>query len=218
MTRLLRGAWARRGTLLALVAMTLVVVAGAVTVTRFADAAGTSPWLALPLYLLGAVAISESGRALASRRREEIGLHRLRGVRGIRLVVSLLAEPLLAIVAGLLLGLALGALVTVAVTGWWLDDAAAPLDGRAVGVAALVALGGLLTVAVGFAGGLQEPLSAQVSIAERPRRAGTTAVFLGVVVIVGAVVAAYRADAGSAGDPDAVVLAGPALVRSPPGC
>ncbi|WP_248579464.1 hypothetical protein [Nocardioides sp. InS609-2] len=212
MTRLLRGAWARRGTLLSLVAMTLVVVAGAVTVTRFADAAGTSPWLALPLYLLGAVAISESGRALASRRREEIGLHRLRGVRGIRLAFALLAEPLLAIVTGLLLGLVVGALTTVVVTGWWLDEAAKPLDGRAVGVAVLVALGGLVSVGVGFVGGLREPLFAQVSIAERPRHAGTTAVFLGVLVIVGAAVAAYRAGAGSAEDPDAVVLAGPALV------
>ncbi len=212
MTRLLRGAWSRRGTLLSLVAMTQVVVAGAVSVTRFAEEAGTSPWLALPLYLLGAVAIAEVGRALASRKREEIGLYRLRGVHGIRLRIALLAEPVLAMLTGLLGGLALGALTTDVTTRWWLDDAAAPLDARAVAVGALVALGGLGSVGVGLAGGLREPLFAQVSIAERPRRAGTTAVFLAVVVVVGAVVAAYRAAAGDSGDPDAVVLAGPALV------
>ncbi|WP_426247662.1 hypothetical protein [Nocardioides sp. LHG3406-4] len=212
MTRVLRGAWSRRGTLLALVAMTVVVVGGAVAVTRFADAAGPSPWLALPLYLLGAVAIAETGRALASRRREEIGLHRLRGVRGLRLAVALLAEPGLAVLAGLLGGVLLGAAATVVLTDRWLDEAAAPLDATSVGIAALVALGGLAAAGAGFAGGLREPLFAQVSIAERPRRPGTTATFLSVLVVVGAVVACYRAGAGDARDPDAVVLAGPALV------
>ena len=53
MNRTLRGAWSRRGTLLPLLLLTVVVVAGAVTVIGFADRAGTSPRLAVPLLLLG---------------------------------------------------------------------------------------------------------------------------------------------------------------------
>ena len=67
MNRTLRGAWSRRGTLLPLLLLTVVVVAGAVTVLGFADRAGTSPRLAVPLLLLGAVAVPATGRELRQR-------------------------------------------------------------------------------------------------------------------------------------------------------
>ena len=85
MSRVLRGAWSRRGALTTLVLMTLVVVGGAVTVLQFALAADTSPALAAPLLLLGAVAVPSIGAELAVARREEIGLARLRGIHGARL-------------------------------------------------------------------------------------------------------------------------------------
>ena len=121
MTRSLRGAWSRRGALLTLLAMTAVVVGGAVAVLGFAEAAGTSRWLMSPLLLLGAVAIPSIGRELAVSRREEIGLARLRGIRGPRLGAVLLGEPLVTIALGTVLGLVLGWLVARTAGAAWLD-------------------------------------------------------------------------------------------------
>ena len=211
MSRVLRGAWSRRGALTTLVLMTLVVVGGAVTVLQFARAADTSAALAAPLLLLGAVAVPSIGAELAVARREEIGLARLRGIHGLRLWRFLLVEPLLAIVLGALAGLALGAAGTVVTTRAWLDDAAAPLGRTALLTAAAVAGVGLVIVALGAAAALREPLAVQVSSRRRPRRATTLAVFLSLLVIVGAGVAAYRSRS-TGGEPDLLVLLGPALV------
>lgn len=212
MTRVLRGAWSRRGTLGSLVAMTAVVVAGTVTVIGFARAAGTSMLLAAPLLLLGAVAVPAIGRELAAERREEVGLARLRGIRGPRLVAVLLAEPLLAVVAGTVLGLAAGAAGTWLATRWWLDQAASPLSGRAALVALAVALGSLAVVMLGYAASLREPLALQVSTASRPRRATTLAVFGTVLAVAAAAVAVYRSRVETESGPDLVVLLGPALL------
>lgn len=212
MTRLVRGAWSRRGALTTLVLMTAVVVGGAVGVLGFAAAAGTSRLLAAPLLLLGAVAVPSIGAELAAARREEIGLARLRGIHGARLWRFLLLEPLGAIVVGTALGVLLGAVVTVASTSWWLGDAAEPLDRTAVLTALGTALGGLVIVVVSSVAALREPLAVQVATRQRPRRATTVAVFLSVLVIVGAGVAAYRSRAGTTDDPDTLVLLGPALV------
>ncbi|GAA5105959.1 hypothetical protein GCM10023339_02390 [Alloalcanivorax gelatiniphagus] len=211
MSRVLRGAWSRRGALTTLVLMTVVVVGGAVTVLQFADAAGTSPWLAAPLLLLGAVAVPSIGAELAVARREEIGLARLRGIHGGRLWRFLLVEPLLAIALGTVVGLALGAAGTVLATTRWLNEAAPSLGRTALLAAAGIAGAGLVIVGLAAAAALREPLAAQVSTRRRPRRATTLAIFLSVLVLVGAGVAAYRSRAAD-GDPDLVVLLGPALV------
>ena len=191
--------------------MTVVVVGGAVTVLQFAEAADTSPWLSAPLLLLGAVAVPSIGAELAVARREEIGLARLRGIHGTRLWRFLLVEPLLAIVAGTLLGLAVGAVGTVLATRTWLDAAAPALSQTALLAAAGIAGAGLVIVGLSAAAALREPLAVQVSSRRRPRRATTLAVFLSVLVFVGAGVAAYRSR-GADGEPDLVVLLGPALV------
>lgn len=194
-----------------LVLMTLVVVGGAVTVLQLARAAGISPWQTAPLLLLGAVAVPSIGAELAVARREEIGLARLRGIRGVRLWRFLLAEPLLAIVLGTLLGLAAGAAGTVLATRTWLDEAAPALGRPALFAAAGIAGTGLLIVGLSAAATLREPLAVQVSARRRPRRATTLAVFLSVLLIVGAGVAAYRSRSATS-DPDVVVLLGPALL------
>ena len=212
MTRFARGAWSRRGALATLVAMTAVVVGGAVGVLGFAAAAGTSRLLAAPLLLLGAVAIPSIGAELAAARREEIGLARLRGIHGARLWRFLLLEPLGAVVVGTALGLVLGGLVTTVATSLWLGEAAGPLDRVAVLTALGTALGGLVIVVVASAAALREPLAVQVATRQRPRRATTVVVFLSVLVIVGAAVAAYRSRAATTDEPDALVLLGPALV------
>ena len=211
MSRVLRGAWSRRGALTTLVLMTVVVVGGAVLVLQFAEAAGTSPWLAAPLLLLGAVAVPSIGAELAVARREEIGLARLRGIHGLRLWRFLLVEPLLAIVVGAAIGLVVGALGTVVATKTWLDDAAPALEQPALVAAGGIAGAALLIVALSAAAALREPLAVQVSTRRRPLRATTLAVFLSVLVFVGAGVAAYRSR-GAEGEPDLVVLLGPALV------
>ncbi|MCY7400445.1 MAG: hypothetical protein LH477_05710 [Nocardioides sp.] len=210
MSRVLRGAWSRRGALTTLVLMTLVVVGGAVVVLQFARAAGTSAALAAPLLLLGAVAVPSIGAELAVARREEIGLARLRGIHGLRLWRFLLVEPLLAILLGTVAGLASGAVGTVLATGAWLDDAGAPLGPTAL-LTAATAGAGLVIVALGAAAALREPLAVQVSKRRRPRRATTLTIFLSLLVIVGAGVAAYRSRS-TAGEPDLLVLLGPALV------
>lgn len=212
MTRVLRGAWSRRGALLTLVAMTTVVVGGAVGVLGFAAAAGTSRLLAAPLLLLGAVAVPSIGAELATARREEIGLARLRGIHGRRLWRFLLVEPSLAIGLGTVLGLLLGAGVAVAATSVWLGEAAAPLDRPAVLTALGTALGGLAIVVVASGAALREPLAVQVATRQRPRRATTVVAFLGLLVAVGAAVAAYRSRSATTAEPDALVLLGPALV------
>ena len=211
MKRTLRGAWSRRGTLLPLLLLTIVVVAGAVTVIGFADRAGTSPMLAVPLLLLGAVAVPATGRELASARRGEIALARLRGLQGGELYRLLAAEPLLVLLAGGVVGTLLGAIGSwLAGRAWAGTSAALPgLDAVLAGVA--IVLVGLVAVLVGMAGALREPLSDQVSIASRPRTASTGAVFANVLILVAAAVAVYRGSLAS-GDPDWIVLAGPALV------
>ena len=191
--------------------MAVVVVGGAVTVLQFAEAAGTSRWLTAPLLLLGAVAVPSIGAELAVARREEIGLARLRGIHGLRLWRFLLVEPLLAIVTGTLLGLAVGAAGTVLATRTWLDDTAPALQQPALVAAAAIAGAALVIVALSAAAALREPLAVQVSMRRRPRRATTVAVFLSVLVLVGAGVAAYRSRSAS-DEPDLVVLLGPALV------
>jgi hypothetical protein len=211
LSRVLRGAWSRRGALTTLVLMTVVVVGGAVTVLQFAEAAGTSPWLTAPLLLPGAVAVPSIGAELAVARREEIGLARLRGIHGLRLWRFLLVEPLLAITLGALAGLAVGAAGTLLATSTWLGEAAPAIDRPALLAAAGIAGAGLVIVGLSAGAALREPLAAQVSARRRPRRATTLAVFLSVLVLVGAGVAAYRSRTGD-GDPDLLVLLGPALV------
>jgi hypothetical protein len=211
LSRVLRGAWSRRGALTTLVLMTVVVVGGAVTVLQFAEAAGTSPWLTAPLLLLGAVAVPSIGAELAVARREEIGLARLRGIHGVRLWRFLLVEPLLAITLGALAGLAVGAAGTLLATSTWLDGSAPAIDRPALLAAAGIAGAGLVIVGLSAGAALREPLAAQVSARRRPRRATTLAVFLSVLVLVGAGVAAYRSRTGD-GEPDLLVLLGPALV------
>ena len=212
MKRTLRGAWSRRGTLLPLLLLTVVVVAGAVTVIGFAESAGTSPRLAVPLLLLGAVAVPATGRELANARRTEIAIARLRGLQGGELYTLLAVEPLLVLLLGGVLGILLGGVgAWLASLAWVGASAALPGPTAVVAGLAIVAVG-LAAVLLGMAGALREPLSQQVSVAARPRLASTGATFASVLILVAAVVAVYRSSVVTSGDPDWVVLAGPALV------
>ncbi|HET7196044.1 MAG TPA: FtsX-like permease family protein [Nocardioides sp.] len=211
MNRTLRGAWARRGTLLPLMLLTAVVVAGVVAVISLAEGSRTSPAVAVPLLALGLVAVPDSGRQLAAMRRPEIAVARLRGVTGGQLAVTLAVEPFLVLVLGSLLGLALGAL-TAELAGAVGLGGESSLPVTVLPAVALVVVFGLVAVLVGMAGALREPLADQVSVEERPRPASTMALFFSVMLLAAAAVATYRSSVVDAQDPGWVVLAGPALV------
>lgn len=211
MNRTLRGIWAHRGTLVPLLLITVVVVAGLVAVIALAEVTGSSPAVVVPLLLLGLVAVPDTGRQLAAVRRREIAVGRLRGVTGGQLYAVLAAEPLLVLAAGALVGVVVGAATAAIVARVWFGEA------TAIGVTVLPAVAvtmaiGLVAVLVGMSGRLREPLGEQVSIAERPRPASTASLFLSVLVPMAAAVATYRATVVAADDPGWVVLAAPALV------
>jgi hypothetical protein len=211
MNRTLRGARARRGTLLPLLLLTGVVVAGVVAVIGLAEGSGTSSAVAVPLLALGLVAVPATGRQLAAIRRHEIAVARLRGVTGAQLAVTLAVEPFLVLVLGSLLGVAAGAVVAAVAAGLWVG-AELSFGVTVLPAVALIVVVGLAAVLVGMAGALREPLSDQVSVAERPRPASTAALFGSLLLLVAAVVATYRSFVVDARDPGWVVLAGPALV------
>lgn len=216
LARTLRGAWSRRATLTPLLLLTTVVVAGVVAVLGFAEAAGTSGALAVPLLLLALVALPTTGRELASARRGEIALARLRGLEGGELYVLVALEPLLVLTFGGLLGGGLGLLVARLSAHAWLRDPAPLVGVDALVAALLVVLVALAALLVGMAAALREPLADQVAAVARPRRTTVAAAFAQVLVVVGAAVAVYRSSLGSSGagaaGVDVVVLAGPALV------
>jgi hypothetical protein len=212
MSRTLRGAWSRRGTLLPLLLLTAVVVAGVVAVDALADAAGTSAAVAVPLLVLGLVAVPVTGRRLAAVRRGEIAVARLRGITGGQLYAVCALEPLLVLLAGAAAGLGAGAVVAWLAGQLLLEGASATVGLTAVPwVAGIVAVG-LGAVLAGMAAGLREPLADQVSLAERPRPASTLALFWSVLLLAAAGVAVYRSSVAETRDADWVVLAGPALV------
>ena len=212
MTRTLRGVWARRGTLLPLFLLTAVVVAGVAAVDAFTREAGTSPAVAVPLLLLGLVAVPATGHQLASVRRGEIAIARMRGLTTGPLYAVLALEPLVVLVAGALAGVALGAAVAAVAGSLWIGDSALTLGVTAIPWVAGVVVVALAAVVVGMASALREPLSEQVRLTDRPRRASVAVLFWHVLVIAGSVVAVYRAGVADAADPDWLVLAGPALV------
>ncbi|HET8959137.1 ABC transporter permease, partial [Nocardioides sp.] len=211
MNRTLRGVWARRGTLLPLLLLTAVVVAGVVAVVALAAGSRTSAAVAVPLLALGLVAVPTSGRELAATRRREIAVARLRGVTSGQLAATLAVEPLLVLLVGSAAGTVVGALVAAAADRLWVG-AESSLGLNVLPAVAMIVVVGLTAVLVGMAGALREPLADQVSVAERPRAASTAALFGSVLVLVAAVVATYRSSVVDAADPGWVVLAGPALV------
>ena len=198
MTRTLRGAWTRRRALAPLGVLATALVASLTAALAHARAAGDVA-LVGPLVLLGAVVLSAPARAVAADRRDELALGRLRGRGGPALVAQLLAEPVLALVLGGLVGLGAGL-------------ALAPQAGAlSVAVLVVVVAAGALAVAVTLAARLREPLAEQVVPTARPRASSTAATFAGLVVLAAAGYAVFAAHQRPAGPRWLLDLA-PALV------
>lgn len=197
MTRTVRGAWTRRRQLAPVAALAAALVAvGTVVLVQARDAG--DPALVAPLVVIGCVALAGPARAAARERRDEVALARLRGRGGTRLVLHLLAEPLLALVAGGLVGLVVGS----AVVG------ATPV--ALLVLVAMLAYASLVTAVV-FAGAVREPLSAQVSRQSRPRAASVVATFAGILALAAGGYAVFAAAQQPPG-PRWLVDAAPALV------
>ena len=158
-SRTLRGAWARRGTLLPLFLLTVVVVGGVVAVVGFAAAAGTSRLLAVPLLLVGAVAVPATGRELAAARRTEIALARLRGLEGGELFTLLLVEPLLVLLLGAAAGTGAGLVVADLAARAWVGDPMGTPGADVAAAVAVVLVVALVAVLVGMAAALREPVT-----------------------------------------------------------
>lgn len=213
MSRALRGALARRSPLLSLAAVAAVVTSGTITVLGFSEESGASPWLALPLLLIGLVSLPTVGRELAIARRSEVAVARLRGVHGPRFGRLLIGEAFVALLVGVVVGVVVGPALTWVLTDAWLGKAGLGLGGATWLGAGAVLGGGIIGVAVGLAGASREPLGDLLQPTQRPRAASLAAIFFAILVIVGAVVAVYRSGrGGDAADPDLLVLAGPALI------
>lgn len=212
MSRILRGAWSRRGTLVTLAAMTAVVVAGTTAVVALARATSTTALVVVPLLLIGVVAVPAIGAEVAESRREEVGLARLRGVGGPRLWAMVLGEPALAVLAGLVVGVPAGWGAAVLLASRWDDSVRVELGTGLVGLASGVALIGLVVAGGSAVRALREPLVGQLRARLRPRAATTSAVFGTLVVAVGAGVAVQRSRVDVDGDPDLLIQLAPALV------
>jgi hypothetical protein len=197
MTRTLRGLWARRQALAPVAALSTALVAS-VTVCLVRAGREGDPDLVAPLVVLGCVALVAPARALAADRRTEAALARLRGLGGLRLLGHLLVEPLLAVLAGGLVGLGVaGAFVPPAPTGLVVLAGTLVASAAATGVALAV--------------GLREPLSLQVSRLARPRPASAAATFAGLLALAASGYAVFAAGQEPAG-PGWLVDAAPALV------
>ncbi|GAB3774464.1 hypothetical protein FB382_003757 [Nocardioides ginsengisegetis] len=204
------GMRARAATHAVLAAVMVVAVSGLVVVLSFAQSAGTSRLLALPLVMLAVIAVPACGSELAAARREELGLARLRGVTGVRLLGLLAAEPLVTLSFGAALGLGLGSIATRTAARAWLHASVdLTVTSTVVGVMCVMVLmlGG---VVLAMLQALSEPLPEQVSPVARPRPPSVLGLFVEVLIIVAALVAVYRSRVAPNGD--WVTFAGPALV------
>lgn len=188
-SRLLAAVWHRRGTHLVLAAAIAVVAGGSAVVT----ADGSDRGLVAPLLILAAGTVPTAGQALGSRRRHEAALLRLRGRRGWSLGLALAAEPLVPVIVGGAAGVG---------AAWSMTP------GRSVFAIAVVA-GAAVVVVVAMLVALREPLPAQLGERRRSLGDGQAKRFVGILVVVAAVVAVLRRDSDG---PGWLPYAGPTLV------
>ena len=205
--RTLRAVAARGGSWALLVAVVAVGVSGAIVVAAAQDARGAT---SLPLLLVLALVVANVSTELARRRRAEVSLVRVRGAYGPWLLSSVAGQSLLAVLAGLLAGLAIGSVALQTLHGRW--DVPPLVGGREIGYALLVA--GLAAVpAVGAAAAVaSEPLAVALRRSAWSGPTGRWAfagLVAGIAVALAAVLSVYRADTD---DPGTLVLAGPGLI------
>ena len=167
------------------------------------------PLLAVQLAVLGIVVLAFVCAAATEQRRPEIALARLRGHGTFGAALLLLRELGVLVLAGTVLGAALGWLVAIGAAALWLQPGVGVEIRWAVGAAALASLvAGLLAIIAAGTPTLRQPLT---SLLRRvPPRAST----LQVGLVEGAVVAAAAAGVATllTGDGGPIALLAPGLL------
>jgi putative ABC transport system permease protein len=162
--------------------------------------------------LIGVLAVVLITTISAGRRRHEMALLRMRGVRGVRLVQEAVAEPLVLVAVGALVGVPLGWLVGAFAARTWLGgDVATSLPGSVWPLAGLVVGLAVVGLVVGLTRTLREP----VHRALRPSRrqpASAVAVLGRVAVFVVAAVGVYQLRHDEAADPPWWALTLPVVI------
>lgn len=189
-----RGVRARSGQSLAMFATGVVVVAGCVVAVGYSRATAGTGGSAAALVLLGVVALATQGAASARRRRYEIALAQLRGRTGLRLLRVAVAEPIAVLVVATVVGSCAGWLLASAAVRRWVGGTASFHMSRAEWLAAsgVLLVSVVVVVAVTWRT-TYEPLTDKLREVERPKLATATGSFLGLLVLLGAVVSVYQA-------------------------
>jgi hypothetical protein len=162
--------------------------------------------------LVGVLAVVLISTVAARRRRDELALVKLRGVRGVRLIREAIAEPLVPLLAGAFAGVLVGWGVAAVASRIWLGGDVAtelpsavwPLVGLVVALAALGVVAGLLRV-------VREPVHQQLRPA-RPQASSTGSLLGRVAAFVVALVGVYQLHRADASDPPWWALAMPAVL------
>ncbi len=210
---LLRAVRARSMQSWALFAMGVAVVAGCVIASGYSRATNGSVTAAAPLLLLGVVALAGQGAASARARRFEIALAHLRGRNGLRLLRAAVTEPIVLLLAATLLGAALGWLGARAAVARWADrSSGSGLEMTEAATAAAVFLISAVVVVIVSWRTTYEPLTEKLGKVERPAAATTVAMFLSLIVVLGAGVSVYQARQLGARHASWVSFVSPALL------
>jgi putative ABC transport system permease protein len=209
----LRALRARAGQSLALFTMGVLAVAGCVFSVGYSRAANTSVGSAGVLLLLGAFAIAAHGTAFVRNRRHEIALAQLRGRYGFRLLWYAAKDPAAVLLAATAVGIAVGwAVARVAANRWVGPEATVKLAADEWAAAAIVLVVGVTIVVVAGWSVTYEPLKAKLDDLGRPRAMTAPAMFLSLLVLVGAVVSVYQARQLSPANANWLSFVSPVLV------
>lgn len=142
--------------------------------------------------LVGMLAVVLISTVASRRRRGELALVKLRGVRGARLVREALLEPLVPLVVGAIVGVPLGwAVAAVAGRVWLGGDVATALPSSVWPLVGLVLALAVLGVLTGLRRALREPVHLQLRPA-RPQPPSAGALLGRVMAFVVALVGVYQ--------------------------
>lgn len=210
---IIRGIRSQPLTSLATFLLTLIVVSGSMVVVGFGRLAHVSEASAGVLVLLGLVAISAQAAESARRRQPELALARLRGRRGVRLLLFAVGAQLSVAFVGCLLGVGLGGVLTRLIIDAWLTGAPA----YSIGSREWMVAGGLfaisaVTILVSCWSALRRPLVTALAEHARPGARPVGLVFLEILVVIAAVVSLYEAHQPVAVHHEWVPLLSPVIV------
>jgi putative ABC transport system permease protein len=162
--------------------------------------------------LIGVLAVVLISTTAARRRRHELALAKLRGVRGRRLATLAMNESALLVLVGAVLGVFLGwGVAEVAARAWLGGGVDATVPASTGSLVVLVVGFSLVGVAAGVARTVREPIHLQLR-PERPRAASALAIVGRVVVFVAAALGVYQLRRAEVSDPPWWALSLPVLV------